>query len=336
LEGSHHTTGHQFGLQEGSIAEVFVRKNLYPALQRAYRSGREHRLLHGGMSALHAPPPSATLPEGYKTKVRSIPLTILGRAAALTNSRAADGSVDMIELQNGHHKSVELKNHSAFRLTARTLEPVAKRGDILLTKEAGEPSSRSLVLALSDDRVLARRFEISENQNDIAVLVAQAINPRQIAPPIVALKSTLKLHKIIGVLFNNSVSPAMAGSDHEICDCGSESAISAVASGALGLVEVSGESAEPLALDGQYIIVKDAIGSKDDCLALDGQPVIVEDDRGHSYFKRLRVLSSTQVVLESLEMGGDFPPISLSLKDTESPHLNRVWPVAGVLFELPS
>jgi hypothetical protein len=93
LEGSHHTTGHQFGMQEGSIVETFVRKDLYPALQRAYRSGREHRLLHGGMKALHSPPPSAVLPEGYKTKVRAIPLKILGRAAALTNSRAADGTL---------------------------------------------------------------------------------------------------------------------------------------------------------------------------------------------------------------------------------------------------
>jgi hypothetical protein len=114
----------------------------------------------------------AGLPEGYKVKVRAMPLTVLGRASAMTNGRAADGTVDMSELETGQREPIVLKNHSAFRLTTRTLEPVARVHDILLTKEAGEPSSKSLVVALSDTRILARRFEISENQDDIAVLVA--------------------------------------------------------------------------------------------------------------------------------------------------------------------
>ena len=104
-------------------------------------------------------------------------MNLLGRAAARTNGRDADGLVDMSVLQTHERLGVVLGDHSAFRLAARTLEPVAKIGDILLTKTVGEPSNKSLVVALSNDRVLARRFEISENQEDIAVLVAQAINP---------------------------------------------------------------------------------------------------------------------------------------------------------------
>ena len=108
------------------------------------------------------------------------------------------------------HKKIVLAQHLAFRLTAPTLEPVARRGDMLLVKEAGEPSVKSLVVALSDDRILARRFEIAENYSDIAVLTAQAINPREIASPVIAHKATFTLHKIVGVLYEDSAWSAPA------------------------------------------------------------------------------------------------------------------------------
>jgi hypothetical protein len=335
LEGAHHTTGQSFGMIEAADVETFMKKSLLPTLDRAYRTAREHRLLHGGMKALYSIPPTAVLPEGYKAKVRSTPLTMLGRAAASTNGRAADGTVDMSELASGQRVPIVLKNRSAYRLTTRTLEPVARVGDILLTKEAGEPSNKSLVVALSDTRILARRFEISENQDDIAVLVAQAINPRQIAPPVVALKTTLTLHKVVGVLFQHDPLSVQRSSDDEVCDCGSEAAISALTSGALGLVEVSGESAEPIALSGQHLIVKSAISAAEACRLLHGRPVIAETNDGQCYFKRLQVVSAQQIVLESLESGGDFEPIVPAMPGAQGATLTRVWPVVGVLFERP-
>ncbi|MGF6231843.1 hypothetical protein QFZ27_005798 [Inquilinus ginsengisoli] len=335
LEGSHHTTGQNFGMAEATIVEQYLRSKLGPALARAYETAREHRLLHGGMKALHAALPTAVLPEGYRTKVSEIPLTLLGRAAARTDGRDADGLVDMSEFQQHERLSVILNDHSAFRLVARTLEPVAKVGDILLTKSVGEPSNRSLVVALNNDRILARRFEISENQEDIAVLVAQAINPRQIAPPIVALKTTFSLHKIVGIIFDRSKPYIGSSAEHEIRDCGGEAAIAALTAGVLGLVEVVGKSAEPIALDHQYLVVRDAISPSAACTSLRDQPVIAEDADGNCYFKRMRIASSDQVVLESLEGSGDFPPTILDIGGTSGRALAKVWPVAGVLFELP-
>ena len=101
----------------------------------------------------------------------------------------------------GAQLPVVLGRHFAYRLTASTLEPVAWAGDIVLVREHGEPSENSLVVAVSDERILARRFEIADNHTDIAVLTAQAINPRQIASPVIAHKATFRLHKIIGVLY---------------------------------------------------------------------------------------------------------------------------------------
>jgi hypothetical protein len=62
--------------------------------------------------------------------------------------------------------------------------------------------------------------------------------------------------------------------------------------------------------------------------------VIAEDSTGNRYFKRYRGSDST-VILESLEIGGEFAPIILAKKAGAIPHLTGIWPVLGVLFEKP-
>jgi len=276
------------------------------------------------------------LPEGYKAKVQTIPLRVLGRAAALSDGRAADGRFDLDEFEVSKHKKIVLAQHLAFRLTAPTLEPVARHGDILLVKEPGEPSAKSLVVALSDDRILARRFEIAENHSDVAVLTAQAINPRQIAPPVIAHKATFTLHKIVGVLYEDSAWKAPEQSDMEVCECGGEAVFNGLAVDALGLVEVVGQSAEPRALNRQYLIVKREITATEALKTLDGKPIIAADTDDNRYFKRLRIIGTDAIVLESLDSGGDYGPVVLAQPGKGANCLERVWPVAGVLFELPS
>lgn len=336
IEGSHHDKGRNFGMGEAAIVAKYWKETLGPALERAFIVARHYRMLHGGMKALYAPPASVPLPEGYESVVRTIPLNVLGKAAALTNGRAADGSIDMTELATEKRLAIALGKHSAYRLSARTLEPVARPGDILLTKEYGEPSPKSLVVAMNEDRLLARRFEVSDNHTDIAVLTAQAINPREIAPPVVAHRATFALHKIIGVLFAHDELPPSTQDDHEVCDCGGASALKYLMAGALGLVEVDGQSAEPIALHKQFIIVRNAVSPEEALRILDGKPIIAEDGNGSHYFKRLRAHSGDQIILESLDSGGDFPPVTLSRPGKEGNSLIRAWPVSGVLFELPT
>lgn len=336
MEIAHHATGAHLGIAEAVDVEQHWRKNLRPALERGFRVAREHRLLHGGLKALHAAPPTVALPEGYQAKVRTIPLQVLGRAAALSDGRVADGRFDLDEFASTAHKKVVLGRHFAYRLTAQTLEPVARPGDMLLVTEPGEPPSKSLVVALSGDRVLARRFEIAENISDVAVLTAQAINPRQIAPPVIGHKATFTLHKIIGVLYEETAWGAPAPSEMEVTECAGESLLASLAAKALGLVEVVGQSAEPHALNGQYLIVKKEIPVEEALKTLDGKPIIAGDTNDIQYFKRLRVAASDQIVLESLDSGGDYGPVVLSPPGKGKNCLVRVWPVAGVLFELPS
>lgn len=335
IEASHHSSANNLGMAEATAVEEHWRTKLQPALDTCFRLARDYLILHGGLTALRAPTPIITLPEGHKAKVAQIPLQVLGRAAALTGGRIADGCVDVDVYATSAHKKIKLAQHSAYRLTAETLEPVARPGDMLLVKDAGEPSLKSLVVALSEDRALARRFEVADNHSEIAVLTAQAINPRKIAPPVIAHRSTLTMHKIVGVLYEDSAWNAPVTADSEVCECSGEAILSGLAADALGLVEVMGQSAEPHALNGQYLIVEKQLSGMEAIKKLDGKPVIASDTDNHRYFKRLRV-GKDRVVLESMDSGGDYAPVILEMPGEGSNCLEQVWPVAGVLFELPN
>jgi hypothetical protein len=335
MEIAHHAGRVHLGMAEAIDVEEHWRKKIWPALNRAFRLIREHRTLHGGLSVFHAPTPNVALPEGHKTIVKSISFSVLGRAAALSNGQVADGLIDLSEYAAIAHKKITLAQHAAFRLIAPTLEPVARTGDLLIVKEAGEPSEKSLVVALSEDRLLARRFQAAYNHSDIAVLSAQSINPRQIAPPMIAHRGTLILHKIVGVIYQDAEWTPFVSSSMEVCECDGGNILTNLAANALGLVEVVGSSAEPLALNGQYLIIKGETTAVSSIRLLDGRPVIAADTDNVTYFKRLRLVSGTEVVLESMDSGGDWPPVVLAMPGQGSNCLDRVWPVAGVLFELP-
>jgi AAA domain len=160
------------------------------------------------------------------------------------------------------------------------------------------------------------------------------INPRLTAAPVVAKLSTLTTKKIVGVLYNAGKTGGAQSSEMEIVEMGGEAAITMIMSAAKGLVEVDGHSAEPQALDKQFLIIGDSLPLKDAEKKLDGCPVIAEDSDQSRYFKRLRV-DANNVILESLEIGGNFPPILLAKAPGLLRHVTWIWPVLGVLFEKP-
>ena len=296
MEEAHHS-GVIFSMNDASDVEMYWRKTLRPALERGFRIIRDHRALHGGLTALHAFPPTVTLPEGHKSKVREFKLPLLGTAAALSDGRVADGCVD-VTFAAGKALPVELKDHFVFRLTMPTLEPVARPGDLLLVRDHAKPTPLSLVIALHESRLLARRLQVADNHNDVAVLTASAINPRLTAAPVVAKLSTLALKKVVGVLYDSPKTVVVGqASGMEIAECGGEYAITSTLSGAKGLVEVNGHSAEPMALDKQFLIISDRVSLRDAEKELDGRPVIAEASDHDRYFKRLRV-EANNVILE--------------------------------------
>lgn len=334
MESAHHASGRNLGMAEAVAVEAFWSKDLRAALEKCFRAIREHRLLHGGSKALYADPPSVPALTGHRDVVKTIPMALLGRAAALTGGRVADGSVAMTELAQHERAQVVLGYHEVYRLITPTLEPVARPGDILLVAMGGDVPPGSLVVAICADRLLARRLQFAFDHPDVAVLTAQAVNPRAIAPPVIAHLSTVVLRKVVGVLFDHTGFP-QAGGGHEVADIDGSSVIAGLVKGSFGLVEVSGSSAEPQALDGQYLLVRGPVSAAEACRTLNGRPVIAADSDDARYFKRLRAMAGGSVVLESLDAGGEYDPIALSAPGGIGATLAQVWPVAGVLFERP-
>lgn len=98
---------------------------------------------------------------------------------------------------------------------------------------------------------------------------------------------------------------------------------------------LTGRSATPIVLDKQYIIIKKEIVASASLKHLVGSPVVAGDADENYYFKRLQMPSDDTVVLESLDIAGDYPPVVFRLSGEGPDRLHRVWPVVGVLFELP-
>lgn len=334
FEGAHHTTGQVYGFAEATDLQKHWHKVLGPLLTRCFLQIREHQIRHGATSRLQLSPATVELPEGYQSALRSHKLKILGRASALSDGRVSDGAIAYAEIDPSGASPQVLGKHLAYRLVAQTLEPVATQGDLLLVRELGVPEPKSLVIAIAEDRILARRFDLSDTDGEVAVLTAQATDPLQIAAPVVAHVGSLKLHKIVGVLFDE-YQPRPMGHADEIMSCESEAAVSALLPAAIGLVEVVGHSAQPLALNGQFLVLLPPVSSIAELRHLDGKPVIAMDSDGAQFFKRLRVVSPTMVILESLDAGGLYPPHVLTISDGGAAvSLTKVWPVCGVIFEV--
>ena len=101
------------------------------------------------------------------------------------------------------------------------------------------------------------------------------------------------------------------------------------------MLEVKGRSAEPIALEGQFLITRDPNTDIDQFKLLDGRPVVAFEQDGTRYFKRLRCKSEF-VVLESLNQDGTTESELLSFNGVHGlPRLVQVLEVVGVLFELP-
>ena len=332
LEQSHHTPRAELDFTDARSVHVWFRDKLIPQLEACFRLSREWHGVHGNTGGFHHDPPRSTLPQGYEQLLRAFSLPVLGRASAFEGSSAADGRVVYSQIGDEVHETIRLGKHWAYRLTARTMEPVASVGDLLIVRQHGAPPPRSLVVARWEDRVVARRFEISDSRPDVAVLTAQCVDPLAIAAPLVALRGSLSLHEVVGVVFDGN-SSVPASSTDEVCDCGGEAMLTSRLPNSIGLAKVSGDSAQPLVLDGQHLFIGPAC-ALNDLRRLDGKPVIAIDSDEASYFKRLRLVGSDLVVLESLDASGIFPPVLLSL-DEERRHsksLSMVYPVLGVLF----
>lgn len=141
------------------------------------------------------------------------------------------------------------------------------------------------------------------------------------------------LKKIVGTLFSpKRLSLALGGNEIEAV-ANPEDYARLLKEGRL--FKVNGRSAEPIALDGQYLIAGTDAIEPSRLKQFDGRPVIAFDVDGASYFKRLRCARQSIFILESLNLDGTTPAELMSIDGREGiAQVKDVIPVFGVLFEI--
>jgi len=274
------------------------------------------------------------LPVGGSEHVQKAEMRVVGgaKAAAATDGRVGDGILTVEDWEQA--ETVNLHNHEIYRLTANTLEPVAALGDLIIVNNYLKVEGKHLVAVAIGECLMARRFQPSDVHRDMGVFTAQAVNPREIKPPVIIPHDGLDMKKIVGTIFVGK--PPAEKTDHELEAVEHPAEFLTILDQAR-LYQVDGQSAEPIALHGQYLIVGEPVKDSSKWDKFDGRLVIAYDADGASYFKRMRAQRAGIYVMESLNPNGINPAELLSAEGHGGiPQLKHILPVLGVLFEKPN
>ncbi len=334
LSEPHHSVSETITVREAKQIYGFWRETLFPAVHKVWE---EYRFLQKSIVGEAA---AITLPANCNHKpLRSIVLAavqpaILGRVSAYSDGRASS-AIQIDHLSNGD--AVDLSARAAYRLEKDTLSPVARVGDILLTRLDGQCRAPNLIVEDRGTHRVARRWLEYAAVPALAVLAASSSNPREIPPAIISRAEGANRRKIVGVLFAaDKLQPGdRVDLDTEATSLEAGNGLVADLVADAVVFEVQGSSAEPMALDKQYLLAKPARVDLAKALdELDGRPVIAEDSEDCAFFKRLRVLDTRSVILESLDKTGSEEMVHLWTDlEQPGPMLVRVREVVGVVFD---
>ncbi len=232
-------------------------------------------------------------------------------------------------------KKITLFKHSAYRLNAGTLDPVAGIGDIVLVQDFGSPRSLNLTVTAIGNKLYARRINEMEDHTGIVILTAQATDPYALPEPVIALESKISPRKIVGTFFTGYITPPPLDDGNEVTAIDDFATVEAYLKD-VELFEVKGRSMEPVALNGQFVMTRNEQLDAATLKRLNGELVIAVDQNGGIYFKRLR-LHQKLVVLESANSNSTTSSEILSLEPNSNfVQLTSLKSVVGVLFDLPS
>ena len=333
INASHHTYDGTIGYAQAQDVQKYWEKSLQKAFVNAFRAAADYDA-YGGISRLFAWKDNvAEFPAGHKDKIKALAFISTGvAAAALSDGRIGDGQIEIEEWSEA--RPITLFNHSAYRLNAGTLDPVAGIGDIILVQDFGTPRSRNLTVVAFGDKLYARRLNETEDHPDVIMLTGQATDPYALPEPVIALKDKVKASKIVGTIFMSQTTPPPNVDGNEVCAVDDFALIKARLKG-VKLFEVRGRSMEPVALEGQFVMTLEETLDQATLKRLSGDLVIAVDQHGGVYFKRLRQHGKL-VVLESANSSVTTSSEILSLDDGLGyPQLVSLKSVVGVLFDLP-
>jgi hypothetical protein len=334
INDSHHQFDGTIGVAQALDVKKFWDAKLSKQLHKAFQVHEKFTAYTGDPRVFSWEETVAEFPPSHASAVKELPLMNTGvAAAARSDGRVGDGVLTIEEWEAG--KPIKLHNHEIYQLAAGTLDPVATIGDFLIVSNFAPVSRHSLVVAAFGDRLLARRYNESDTHPDMAILTGQTLEPHDLPLPVLAPREKLIRRKVVGTLFASHIAPPPSkAANREFTAIPQFALVQSLLKNAR-LFGVKGRSAEPIALEGQFLITRPARLVGNAIHQLDKRLVVAIDKAGARYFKRLQ-LKSPFVVLESLNPDGTTGPELLSLEPAQPfPELSELLEVVGVLFELP-
>lgn len=334
INEAHHKFDGTIGVAQADDVKKFWEQKLENKIHTAFDVCAEYEAHFGEPRLFVWEKNVVQFPASQSDEIKKLTLFQTGfAAAAKTDGRAGDGELTIEEWKSA--TPTKLPNHEVYQLAASTLDPVARVGDLLIVSNHAKVKVRDLIVMAFGKRLLARRYNETDIQPSIAVLTGQAVDPYVFPPPIIVRREGIEPRKIVGTIFASHLVPLpLNDEDNEIVALADAAIIHKSLENAR-LFQVKGRSAEPIALEGQFLITHQVPFSADAVAELEGRLVIAVDENGARYFKRIRRHGSI-VVLESLNPDGTTPAELLSVDGALAlPKLTGLLTVAGVLFELP-
>src|SRR6185437_6913197 len=211
----------------------------------------------------------------------------------------------------------------AVQACGDTLEPVAHAGHwVLLARDGEEVRDGDLVAVQDEDdsRYLRRVWY------DGRTWVLQSINPVRPSPAVTLNKRSAGIRKAIGVLYR-PLGTAMPkkGKFAEWVPCTALAA--AIAFKGCKTIDVRGDSMNPIARDGQKVLVDESLASLSECPTGELAVLQFQDEAQESVIKQV-FPGKDRWVLVSPNPVDRLPPMLVDPGD-----LRRVWLLRGVLFE---
>lgn len=334
INDSHHQFDGTIGVAQAKDVKRFWEATLEKQVHQAFQVYAQFEAFSGDPRVFTWEDTVVAFPPSNRDDIKKLVLKNTGiAAAAKTGGRAGDGALTIKEWETA--QPVTLYNHDIYRLAAGTLDPVAGIGDLLIVCNHAPITRHSLVVAAFGDQLLARRYNESDSHPSIAILTGQTLEPHELPQPVIAPKERMTARKIVGTVFAaRAALPPSLIPNREIEAIPDLEIVNRMLSNAR-LFEVEGRSAEPIALETQYLITQPTKFGPETLKRLDKRLVVAVDDTGARYFKRLQVRRPF-AILESLNPDGTTATELLSLDDDSSfPRLTELLEVVGILFELP-
>ena len=334
INESHHKDDESIGLAEAKDVKEFWVQKLRGQIHDAFDAYDKFESFHGEPRTFPWAKNLIAFPGGFKDEVKALKFQQTGiAAAAKSDGHAGDGVVTVEEWKAG--TSIILPNHEVYQLAAGTLDPVAGIGDILIVCNHAKVNPRNLVVAVFGDSLLARRYNLIDAHPGIIVLTGQSVDPLALPDPIIVSQESAQIRKVVGTVFAARTLPMPAmDANREFVPLADANLLTKILDGAR-LFQVKGRSAEPIALEGQFLITREATKTLEEVKELDGCPIVAIDEDGTRFFKRLHC-SGQLAVLESLNPDGTTASEVLSFDGSLGfPKITHALEVIGVLFELP-